>query len=758
MASNASRLAGPQAYFPGRAAVPVVPDSDLHIRNLTDVVRRGKGVILLCTLAGIILAGLVSLLMSRVYDASAMIELTTSTSNGDPLGVQDLSGYGAELSQGEQMNSDLLTELTVITSDTTLLAVMQRLHLADTKPFAIAQGASADSDRGRERGLPLENAPLHREQALKAFHDNLKVEVVKGTRLISVTYRDKDPMRAAAIANAVVDASIEAYTSARFEASTRASKWLTDQLARLKQSVEDSQAKADAYQQQTGVAGLAVVSPTAGAPGMSSVTFNNLPLERLLELNRDLTAAEVARTEKEAIYHMTQTQDPAVVLGIGRTALSLGSVLAQGSADLVLLQDLRQKQAVADTRLATASSKYGAKNPAVTELQVELTSIKEQIGAELRRIQARSLNDLQLAIRTEDGLRQQVAAQQAEVAKTGDVAAKLVVLQEQAQADRNLYQSLHSKLEEANVVAGIRGSNISVIDVARVSLTPASPKVVRNIAVGFLSGLVLGTVLAFAMSYLSDFIHDSSEIGAIVPAPVLATIPDFRDSRARRLSAWRPWKRKTRKSGGPDAVVTSNSGSRAGEAYRTFRTALLQSGNGTPPRSLLFLSGSEGEGRTTTCMNTAAAFAAQGYRVLVVNADMRGSGESRYGIPAGVPGLSSCLTGSAAARDAIRPFPDVPNLSVLPSGPHIADSVELLGESGFHTLLVDLLSTFDYVFLDSPPALTTADARVIAQSVGGYVLVVRADQTTSKSLRNLSDWMRASSRLPLGVCLNAAEV
>jgi capsular exopolysaccharide synthesis family protein len=185
---------------------------------------------------------------------------------------------------------------------------------------------------------------------------------------------------------------------------------------------------------------------------------------------------------------------------------------------------------------------------------------------------------------------------------------------------------------------------------------------------------------------------------------------------------------------------------------------LLQSGGAATPHSLLFLSGSEGEGRTTTCVNTAAAFAAQGYRVLVVNADMRSAQESRYGIPAGAPGLSSCLTGSAAARDVIRPFPGVANLSVLPSGPRVPNSVELLGEARFEALLADLLTAFDYVFLDSPPALTAADARVIAQSVGGYVLIVRADQTTSQSLRTLSDWMQSSSHQPLGVCLNAAEI
>ncbi len=170
------------------------------------------------------------------------------------------------------------------------------------------------------------------------------------------------------------------------------------------------------------------------------------------------------------------------------------------------------------------------------------------------------------------------------------------------------------------------------------------------------------------------------------------------------------------------------------------------------------MSGSEGEGRTTTCVNTAAAFAAQGYRVVIVDADMRRPQSGPYGVPAGAPGLSSCLTGTAAVREVIRPVAGVANLSVLPPGPQIANTVELLGDAVFQRLLADLLGDFDYVFLDSPPALTAADARVIAASVGGYVLVVRADQTTSQSLRRMTEWMRASSYLPLGVCLNAADV
>ena len=297
-----------------------------------------------------------------------------------------------------------------------------------------------------------------------------------------------------------------------------------------------------------------------------------------------------------------------------------------------------------------------------------------------------------------------------------------------------------------------------MVDVARVNRTKVSPQPARNVAVGFLSGLVVGMVLAFGMSYLSDFLHDAHEITGVVPAPVLGTIPDFRGSRARMVASWLPWKPGWLRRPPSQAVITSTSSSDAAEAYRSFRTALLQSGRSVPPRSLLFLSGSEGEGRTTTCVNTAAAFAAQGYSVLVVDADMRSAQDGRYGIPAGAPGLSSCLAEAAFARDLIQPFPGVANLSFLPPGPRVPNTVELLGGTVFQALLANLLTTFDYVFLDSPPALTTADARVIAQAAEGYVVVVRADQTTSRNLRRLADWMQTSSHLPVGVCLNAAEL
>jgi len=121
-------------------------------------------------------------------------------------------------------------------------------------------------------------------------------------------------------------------TQARFQASSKTSFWLTGQLAALKQKVEESQSKVTAFERDSGLTGMttpAIDKKGQASPSSLTATADNVPLERLLELNRDLTSAEVARIAKEAIYKMTESQNPEVVVGIGSSALA--SVVGPGS-------------------------------------------------------------------------------------------------------------------------------------------------------------------------------------------------------------------------------------------------------------------------------------------------------------------------------------------------------------------------------------------------------------------------------------------
>ena len=354
-------------------------------------------------------------------------------------------------------------------------------------------------------------------------------------------------------------------------------------------------------------------------------------------------------------------------------------------------------------------------------------------------------------------MRRQVAAQQEQVARTGTIANRLILLQEQAQADRNLYQDLHTKLEEANAVSGIRGANISVVDVARVNTSPVAPQRLRMVELGCLCGLLIGIVVAFARSYLSDLLYEPEDIAAALPYRVLGVIPIF-DSRGLKSLARLPRRRALAAPAVSDAtlLLLRAPQSPAAEAFRALRTALLQSRDGAMPRSVLFLSGSAGEGRSTTCLNTAAAFAAQGHRVLVIDADLRNSAQACFGEQTG-RGLSSCLQSGLPFISAIQQCPGMLALSLLPAGPAVENPAELLGSEGFSRGLEQMANEFDYLFVDSPPALSVTDARVIARAVDSAVLVVRACQTTSRNLQRMTEWLQGSS-LPVGVCLNAAEV
>jgi hypothetical protein len=228
---------------------------------------------------------------------------------------------------------------------------------------------------------------------------------------------------------------------------------------------------------------------------------------------------------------MTESQNPEVVVGIGSSALASvvgpGSPIASGSADLVLLQQLRQRLAQVNVQLATSGTKYGAKSPVMIQLNTERASIDAQTRAELERIRVRTKNELDLAILAEDGIRRQIAAQERIVDKVTEKADRLVLLQEEAQSNRGIYQDLYSKLEEASVTAGIKASNITLVDPARIPAQPSYPKKKATIAFGALIGLVVGFAAAFLWDYFDDSIAMPEQVEQITAIPVIGAIPDF---------------------------------------------------------------------------------------------------------------------------------------------------------------------------------------------------------------------------------------
>ena len=758
MSSNPTSAPRPASLRSDSPGFKSMPTEDLELRDIVAILRRRRLIIAAAFAVGLALAALSVMLAHKQYSATTTIEVNQE--NSDTLGLADMAGLASGLGDEDAMNMDLLTQQAVIMSDNTALGVIERLKLDAIPPYAIPPSKGGKQTAlDRERGLPLENAPLQRERLLRMFSSMLSVKLVKGTRLLSVTYTDSDPARSTAIANAIVDVYIDENTQARYEASSKTSAWLANQLADLKAKVETSQAKVDEFQKESGLTGMTFSSPGGRGNEPATALSSSVPLERLLELNRDLTNAEVSRIAKEAIYKMTETQDPDVVLGIGSSSLVSGmgpdSVLAPGSSDLALLQQLRQQQAQLKIQLAAAGSKYGTKNPAMVQLQDEETALDLQIRAELARIRSRAKNDLDLATLAEKGIQEQIAAQEQEVNKVAGKADQLILLQEEALSRRKIYQDLYAKLEEASVTAGIKASNITLVNPARIPAFPSSPKVRRTIELGGVLGLVIGLIAAFLWDYFDDSITTPEQVEDMTTVPVIGAIPDFalKQSVANKYGSMP--KGQENNDSKSNSWLLRSPRSLVAEAYRTLRTALLMSRAEHPPKVILILSGLPDEGKSTTCFNVASSFAIQGERVLYVDADLRRSSAHLLFNCANDVGLSNCLTSGLSFEKAIKPAPEISTLFVLPAGPHPPNPSELIGSARFGNLLNELKSQFDYVFIDSPPALLVTDAQLIAGHADGYVIILRAGKTTKRILHRLLAHLRTSKGTALGIVLNA---
>jgi capsular exopolysaccharide synthesis family protein len=173
-----------------------------------------------------------------------------------------------------------------------------------------------------------------------------------------------------------------------------------------------------------------------------------------------------------------------------------------------------------------------------------------------------------------------------------------------------------------------------------------------------------------------------------------------------------------------------------------------------PPKTILVTSPSGGDGKSTTCMNTAIALANQGSRVILIDADMRRPSIDRLTDINESAGLSNLLTSHLDPSSFIQRHRAVANLWLLPAGDPTPVPADLLASKRFRDVLNQLSERYDFVLIDSPPLLLVTDALLIATRVDSVILVVRSGSTSRSALRETSRMLRNVRVRPLGNVLN----
>lgn len=699
--------------------------------------------------------------MKPAYDATATIQLNKSGSSLD-LGLGD--ALSQQLSSGaDSLLTDLQTETSILKDDSLALSVIERLGLTSQAPFVSKKLSPAEES---ERGLPLEEAPHIRTRLLGIFQRSLAVSTVRGTRLIQVTYQSHDPKQAAQIANALIDSYKSQYLQSHYNATSETSDWLAKQLTELKNNVQDSEKKLTDFEKENGILSFSVGGSDSSRGSTIDPQVHSVVIQKLDALNSELTAAEANRIEKEAIYRLAATGNEDVILGIGSDPLALQSnsmVLSQGGG-ISNLQQLRQQEDQLKIRMAQAATIYGPENRHIKDLQTQLNALNVQIGQELQQIVKRAQVDFQLAQRGEDGIRSRFNDQQAAASKLNEKAVEFSVLSQEAYSRKRLYEDLYTKLQEANVSAGIKATNITIVDPARPPSVPSRPKVRMDAVLGLLLGGFLGFAAAYTVDSLDRTVSNPFEVEELTGRPVIGVIPRFDIARTTYgYGSPRTRKRQSKTPSPAGAEQSPASGmvwtlehphSSAAEAFRALRTSIMHSRVGGGPKVILVTSCTPAEGKTTVTSNLGVVFAQYQKKVIIIEADMRRPRMTHVIPVSNEVGLSTLLVGSCTADEAIVRDAHLPMLDIIPAGPRPPMPSELLGSAAFDELLDKLRSRYDIILIDSPPILLVTDAVAISPRAEFTIWVARAGHVTRPQLIRANHLMERSRMQVTGFVVN----
>lgn len=374
-----------------------------------------------------------------------------------------------------------------------------------------------------------------------------------------------------------------------------------------------------------------------------------------------------------------------------------------------------------------------AENPTVIKLDQQLSSLKMNIVESLRRLQA-NLTIQKRDLRGQEGLLDN---------KIGAIPVQerqFRVIARQQKVKEELYLYLLQKREETAISLAATEPNARVIDAAKASKIPVSPKK----AIIYLAALLLGLLIPFGILYLMDLfdtkVKSRFELTRKLSIPFLGEIP---------------------KSETPNEIVDTTSRSSAAEAMRIVRMNLDFMLNQVPDgraKTILFTSTISGEGKTFLSVNLASIFALSGKKVLLIGMDIRNPKLNEYIDLPSSAGLTNYLSSSnVKIADYIFKHKGFEQLYILPPGSIPPNPTELLMNKKVDELFAQFKKEYDFIIVDTAPVSLVSDTLIIAKHADTFVYVVRAN-VLDKRMLHIPEVLYREKKLPnMALLLNDAE-
>ena len=738
-------------------------------------------IVAICVLAGLFLALGNLARTPKLYQAHTVLEVEIQEPSFVPTADYATRTRSAFLASQEALR----TIEQNLTNQTLLARVVRSEGLAQDGGHAVlGQSVVADkSSSATERTEPSQAAnqtqnasgvttftPL--EEALgRGMAGMVHPAIRRGTRLIDLYVTHRDPAMAQRLVEAVGREYIRNSIERRASSSEEALRYLLEEEERLKRNLQKSEAAVTEYKEKNPDAlqlgGGTAATGSQGASGAGN--RGGLVEDNLQDINTKLATARGEQIRLEGQLQQVDQLGNNIDALLAIPSISAAPMVATARTNIIQIE----------AAITTLALRYKDKHPRMMAAKASLAEAKVKLREAVLAQRPILRNTIDQIKATEASLQQALQSQQGVAVNLNRTAIGYQELARQAETDRALYESVLRQIKDTNLAKDVKANAVSVIEHSPLPNFPISPRPTRTILLGLLGGLAVGLAFVFGVDALDRSIKTVDQAESTLGLPVFAAVPDTTDegpvSRLkRRTKAFRSSNYR---------VVVETPESPAAEAFRNLRAALSLLGPETERKVSLFTSAVPNEGKSFTSANYSLVLAQQGYRVLLIDGDLRRPNMHRiFRFPNArnnsdedsVPGVTDCLVGEADVASAARQIPAGEiqlvdesmaltesilaatggQLFILAGGQRAPNPAELLAGPFFGQLIAEAATLFDRVVIDSAPILAVSDTLLMMPHVQTVCIVVRAAKTPRSAVCRAITLLAKSGIRPAGLVLN----
>ncbi|CDN55680.1 Succinoglycan biosynthesis transport protein ExoP [Neorhizobium galegae bv. officinalis bv. officinalis str. HAMBI 1141] len=727
-------------------------DTFIDLDKLWAAAIRRSGVIVVCLVVTVVLAGVYLVMAQPIYTALTQILIDDNLSRyaDDPQDSQT----------AQQIDNRMSSAVEILKSKALAVRVVDKAKLDQNEavvnppqsPVDLAKGAIRSVVALLTPGSPPpseENVRMGRvEKAAAVLQQSLTVERVGRSSVIALSIRSPDPQLAALITRTYAESYLTEQLNANFDATERASLWLQERLNDLNTRSQQASLAVEQFKTQHGL-----VSPRGEL----------LSTQQLSDLNSQLIVAQADAATASARYNQYQA-----IIDKGPDAAVQNAVVSARDTDNTVIQDLRKRYINISDREQGIIQQFGANHPQAVALKTEKSELAQQIYRELQQLTGSFRNVFEVASSREKSLRESIDRVAGRNSEANVSMVQLRELEQKAAALKTLYESFLGRFEEATQRQSFPIAKARVISDAGLPTAPSSPRKTLTMALSVVLGLLIGGAAATLLEFRERFFRTGDDVQEKLGLRFLGYLPKV--SGAFAEDAPPPPPTEAEAAGAPPGnpisfrrlmrVAVEAPRSQFAETLRNAKLAcdiMLQE---RKCRVIGVVSCLPGEGKSMVAANFAGLIASTGVRTLVIDADLRNPGLSRMLASEPEVGLVEVVLQQTPWTNAAR-VDRRSRLTILPMttrSKQLAHTSELLASSGMSHFLESIKDTFDVIVVDLAPLLPVIDAKAFEPYVDGFVFVTEWGVTPAKAVQSVIRSEPQIASKTVGVILNKTEM